>query len=230
VSPWWFFVNLLIEAYVTSPAEAVAAAAAGAGRIELCGPGEGGLTPTVEAITETLTRVTVPVHVMVRPREGDFRYTDAEFAAMLASVEAVRRSGAGGVVFGVLRDDGTLDVPRMQALIAAARPLRVVCHRAFDATPDADAALDALLLLGVDMVLTSGHAPTALAGAETLSRHVRRAAGRIVVMPGGNVRAHNVWEIVHRTGANEVHARATDLAVFGALGNAVRGGAPARPR
>lgn len=216
---------MLIEAYVTSPAEAEAAERAGAGRIELCGPGLGGLTPSMEAIAETLQRVTVPVHVMVRPREGDFCYSDAEFAEMRASVELVSRSGAAGVVFGVLRADGTLDIARMQELITAAWPLRTACHRAFDSTPDADAALDVLLALGVDLVLTSGHAATALEGVETLARHVRRATGRLVVMPGGTVRAHNVLEIARTSGATELHARATNLAEFSALCAAVRGGA-----
>lgn len=205
---------MLIEAYVTSPSEAEAAQRAGAGRIELCGPGLGGLTPSMEAIAETLQRVTVPVHVMVRPREGDFFYSDAEFAEMRASVELVSRSGAGGVVFGVLHADGTLDTARMRDLITAAWPLKVVCHRSFDATPDADAALDVLLALGVDFVLTSGHAPTALEGAATLARHVRRASGKLTVLAGGSVRAENVREVVARTGVGEVHARATDAAVI----------------
>ncbi len=213
---------MLIEAYVTSPAEAEAAVSAGAGRIELCGPGEGGLTPSADVIAQTLRLVTVPVHVMVRPREGDFHYTDAEFATMRASVEAVSRSGAAGVVFGVLRADGTLDIARMQELIAAAWPLKVACHRAFDSTPDADAALDVLLALGVDVVLTSGHAPTALAGVDTLSRHVRRAGGKLTVLAGGSVRAENVREIVARSGVGEVHARATDPAVIARLAAALR--------
>lgn len=212
---------MLIEAYVTSPAEAEAAERVGAGRIELCGPGLGGLTPSAEAIAETLRRVSVPVHVMVRPREGDFCYSDAEFAQMRASVELVSRSGAAGVVFGVLRSDNTLDIARMQELITAAWPLRTACHRAFDATPDADASLDVLLALGVDLVLTSGHAATALEGAQTLARHVRRAGGKLTVMAGGSLRAENVREIVARSGVTEVHARGTDASVVAALAAAL---------
>src|SRR5690606_15458535 len=135
---------------------------AGAGRIKLCGPGEGGLTPAREAILETLSLVRVPVHVMVRPRERDFHYSAYEFDEMRLSAEMVKRSGAAGVVFGVLRREGMLDADRMSQLIAISRPLRVACHRAFDSTHDADAALETLLRLGVDLVLTSGHALTAL--------------------------------------------------------------------
>lgn len=213
---------MLIEAYVTSPAEAEAAERAGAGRIELCGPGEGGLTPSRADVERTLRAVSVPVHVMIRPREGNFRYSEIEFDAMRRAVEWVSGSGAAGVVFGVLRPDRTLDIPRMQELITLAWPLRIACHRAFDATPDADAALDVLLALGVDLVLTSGHAPTALEGAETLARHVHRAAGRLTVLAGGSVRAENVRDVVARSGVHEVHARGTKPQVIseivGALG------------
>lgn len=121
------------------------------------------------------------------------------------------------MVFGVLRSDSTLDIARMQGLITAAWPLRIACHRAFDATPDADAALDVLLALGVDLVLTSGHAPTALEGVETLARHMRRAGGKLTVLAGGSVRAENVSAIVARSGVAEVHARATDPAVIAGL-------------
>lgn len=214
--------EILVEAYVTSPAQALAAEDAGAGRIELCGPGEGGLTPTREAILETLSLVRVPVHVMVRPREGDFHYSAHEFDAMRLSVEMVKRSGAAGVVFGVLRREGMLDNDRMSQLVALARPLRVACHRAFDSTPDADAALETLLRLGVDVVLTSGHAPTALEGAATLARHVAASSGRIEILAGGSVRAHNVQAVVAASGVRSVHARGLDPAEIRTLAAALR--------
>lgn len=213
--------EVLVEAYVTSPAQALAAEDAGAGRIELCGPGEGGLTPTREAILETLSLVRVPVHVMIRPREGDFHYTAHEFDAMRLSIGMAKRCGVAGVVFGVLRREGGLDADRMSELIGLARPMRVACHRAFDSTPDPDAALEILLRLGVDLVLTSGHAATALEGAGTLAKHVARAGDRLTVLAGGSVRPSNVRELVARSGVHEVHARALDPQVIAGLAAAL---------
>lgn len=208
---------LLVEACVDSLETARAAQEAGAGRLELCGPGDGGLTPSRQLLAAVLAVATVPVHVMVRPREGDFVYSESEFVAMRDSVRAARAAGAHGVVFGALREDSTLDTGRMAELLALARPMRVACHRAFDRTPAPDVALDALLGLGVDLVLTSGHAPTAIEGAATLARHVRRAGKRMVILAGGGVRAANVQALVAASGARELHARATDAAVFAAV-------------
>lgn len=205
---------LLIEACVDSLDTARAAQEAGAGRLELCGPGDGGLTPSPELLAAVLAVATVPVHVMVRPREGDFLYSESEFLAMREAVLGARAAGAHGVVFGTLREDSTIDIERMAELLALARPMRVACHRAFDRTTSPDAALDDLLGLGVDLVLTSGHASTAIEGAETLAHHVRRAGSRITILAGGSVRAANIHALVASTGVREVHARATDRAVF----------------
>ncbi len=133
----------------------------------------------------------------------------------------IKASGAAGVVIGISMPDGTLDVPRMRELIALARPMRVGVHRAFDRTPDADAALDQLIAMGVDVILAAGHAPTAEEGIATLARLHARAAGRTVIMPGGGVRANNVRRIIGGTGVREVHARASDTAVFSELCAAV---------
>lgn len=210
----------LIEACVDSVESARAAQEAGADRLELCGPGDGGLTPAAALLAAVMAVATVPVHVMIRPREGDFEYTGPEFSAMVDSVIAAREAGAKGVVFGVLRDDHTIDLARMAELIVTAWPLRVCCHRAFDRTPDADVALDDLLALGMDVVLTSGHARTALEGAPMLARHVKRAAGRIRILAGGGVRAGNVRALMESSGVRHVHARATDPATFADLARA----------
>jgi len=208
---------MLVEAYVDQLATALAAERNGAGRLELCGPGEGGLTPSPELLASVMKSVRIPVHAMTRPRTGDFVYTDAEFAAMRDEVAMIKAAGCAGVVLGISRPDGTLDVPRMAELIAIARPMRVGVHRAFDRTPDADVALDQLIALGVDVVLAAGHAPTAEEGIATLARLHRRAAGRPTIMPGGGVRAHNVQRIIRETGVHEVHARASEPEVFAAL-------------
>jgi len=208
---------MLVEAYVDQLSTALAAERNGAGRLELCGPGEGGLTPSPALIAEVREKVRIPVHAMVRPRTGDFVYSDAEFARMRDEVAMIKMAGCAGVVLGISNPDGTLDVARMEELVALARPMRVGVHRAFDATPDADAALDQLIAMGVDVVLAAGHAPTAEEGIATLARLVRRAAGRMVIMPGGGVRAHNVQRIIRETGVHEVHARASDPQVFAEL-------------
>lgn len=213
----------LVEAYVDQLDTALAAERNGAGRLELCGPGEGGLTPSPDLLASVLKNARIPVHVMVRPRTGDFVYTDAEFAQMRDEVAMAKAAGAAGVVFGISLPDGTLDVLRMRDLVSLARPMKVGVHRAFDGTPDADAALDQLIALGVDVVLAAGHAPTAEEGTANLARFVTRAAGRTSIMPGGSVRAHNVRRIIRETGVHEVHARASDPEVFAALVRAVRG-------
>jgi copper homeostasis protein len=214
---------MLVEAYVDQLDTGLAAERNGAGRLELCGPGEGGLTPSPELLAAVMATVRIPVHAMVRPRTGDFVYSDAEFAQMRDEVAMIKASGAAGVVIGISMPDGTLDLPRMRELIAFARPMRVGVHRAFDRTPDADAALDQLIELGVDVILAAGHAPTAEEGIATLARLHRRAAGRTVIMPGGGVRAQNVARILRETGVHEVHARASDAAVFAQLVRAAIG-------
>jgi copper homeostasis protein len=171
---------------------------------------------------ETLALVRVPVHVMVRPCEGGFVYNAAEFARMKKGVLDAKATGAAGVVFGMLNDDGTFDVPRMQELIALARPLRVGVHRAFDHCVNPDDGLDVLLALGVDLVLTAGHAPTALEGAATLKRLVAKAGDRLVILAGGSVRAENVHAILAQSGVPEIHARATSPGIIAGLAAALR--------
>ncbi len=213
---------ILIEACVDSLESALGAVRAGADRLELCGPGEGGVTPSATLLAEVLAAVQVPVHAMIRPREGGFTCTPEEFEAMEAEVDRVKASGAAGVVFGILRADGTLAASRMGALVARARPLRVACHRAFDSTPEPELALDTLLTLGMDLVLTSGHARTALDGAAVLARHVARAGDRITILAGGSVRADTAQALVAASGVREVHVRGTDAAVVAALVTALR--------
>lgn len=213
--------RIFVEAYVETAAQAEAAMAAGADRLELCGPGEGGLTPDPELLASLAQRRRLPVHAMVRPRAGDFVYDDAAFDEMRRAIPRLRECGAQGVVFGILLPDGRLDIARMRELVALAAGMRVVCHRAFDATPDADAALDALVALGVHEVLTSGHAPTALEGAATLRRLQARADGRIAILAGGGIRPHNVRAVVAQSGVQRVHARATDAAVIRGIRDAL---------
>lgn len=204
--------SVLVEACVDSVESAVAAEAGGAGRVELCDDlVEGGTTPSAGMIEVCCERVGIPVFVMIRPRGGDFLYTDAEFEVMRRDTARAARLGASGVVFGLLRTDGAVDVERTRRLVEEARPLPVTFHRAIDVSRDIDEALGALIDLGVDRVLTSGAAATADVGIDVIDRMVRSAAGRIVVLPGGGLKEDNVGRVVARTGVREVHVRATTL-------------------
>jgi copper homeostasis protein len=210
----------MIEGYVESLEDATRALDEGATRLELCGPGEGGLTPSEALLGAVRAACCRPIHVMIRPRPGDFVYTAAELDAMRHAIEAAARAGAEGVVLGVLLPTGALDIARMAELVALARPLRVVCHRAFDRTPDADAALGRLIALGVDGVLTAGHASTASDGAAQIARHVRRAAqadADIEIIAGGSVRGATVGALVAATAVAAVHARATEPGTIAAI-------------
>jgi len=202
--------RVLVEACCDSVPTATAAVGFGADRIELCGPGDGGTTPSLGLMTRCRDAVRVPIHVMVRPHTHSFVYDEDDITVMVRDIEAARAAGMDGIVVGPLRADGHIQREQLQALVSAAGPMRVAFHRAFDRTPDATDALATLLEAGVGLVLTAGHAPTALAGAATL-RSLRALAGdRLVILAGGGVRGDNVQDIVADTGVAEVHARSTD--------------------
>lgn len=209
--------RVMVEACVDSIEGALASERAGAGRVELCGPGIGGTTPSFGLMAQCRERLRIPMHVMIRPREGNFEYNTDEFETMLKDIKAARSARADGVVFGILRSDDTLDEDRMRTLIEAARPMRVACHRAFDATPNAAEALETLMRLEMDLVLTSGHSATAMDGRDTLNAHCQRAGKALTIMAGGGVRASNVIDIVRDTNVRDVHVRATDADVFAAV-------------
>jgi copper homeostasis protein len=198
--------RILVEACVSSAADAIAAVEAGADRIELCSALEvGGLTPSIGLIERVLATVSVPVMAMIRPRVGDFTPSDDEFATMLAGIAAAKRAGAAGVVFGLLLENGAIDARRTERLVAAAEGLQTVFHRAIDFTPDPEAAAATLADLGVTRVLTSGGARTALEGVATIRQMVERTTGRLEILPGGGVRAANIAPILQATGCNQVH-------------------------
>mgnify|MGYP003580563536 CR=1 FL=1 len=200
--------SVLVEACVDSVASAVAAERGGAGRLELCDNlGDGGTTPSAGMISAVKAAVQIPVFVIVRPRGGDFVYTDVEAGVMRLDVEAASMLGADGVVIGALTADRLVDAERTRALMDAAAGLPVTFHRAFDHAKDLPQALEVLMSLGVSRVLTSGGAATALEGVSTIAALAKRAAGSIAIMAGGSLREENVQEVVHRTGVTEVHVR-----------------------
>ena len=198
--------SLIFEVCVDSAEAAMAAQEGGAHRVELCSDLlEGGLTPSHGTIRVARERLRIAVMAMVRPRGGDFCYTGTEFAVMREDLLAAKAMGVDGVVFGLLNPDGTVDRERTAELIALARPLSVTFHRAFDVTRDPFEALDTLIALGVERVLTSGQEPSVLEGLDLIVELVRRAAGRIIVMPGGGITARNVGRISAACGASELH-------------------------
>ncbi|MGD9912627.1 MAG: copper homeostasis protein CutC [Rhizobiaceae bacterium] len=196
----------LIEICVEGIEGLIAAQSAGADRVELCASLlEGGLTPSVGTVRAALAMATVPFHVMVRPRGGDFLYSPAEYASMLADVDALRELGVAGVVFGCLTADGAMDEERMHELTQRAGPLAVTCHRAFDMTRNPVEALEALVRCKVGRVLTSGQRDTAEQGADLLAALVRQAGERIVILGCGGLDAANIAGIRDRTGLREMH-------------------------
>ena len=195
-----------VEVAVESPDGAAAAVEGGADRVELCAQlACGGLTPSAGAITATLEQALVPLVMLVRPRAGDFLYSVREFDVMRRDIDAGLRAGVHGFALGVLLPDGRIDVRRTALLVEGCGGRPVTFHRAFDQVPDADAALEELVALGVARVLSSGQARSAAEGAECLARLVQRAAGRLAVLAGGGVRAHNIAALVAATGVREVH-------------------------
>ena len=201
--------DVLLEACVDSVAGARAAARAGAGRLELCDDLlEGGTTPSAGMIAAVREAVSIPLFVIVRPRGGDFVHDADEVDVMRRDVATARMLGADGVVIGSLTADGEIDHDAMARLIEVAHPLGVTCHRAFDAVRDQERALERLVALGVQRVLTSGAAPSASEGVARIRALVAQAAGRIHVMAGGGVTPANAGTIVRETGVRELHARA----------------------
>lgn len=195
-----------LEVCVDSMASVLAAQEGGAHRIELCDSLlEGGLTPSAGTIEVARRHLSIDINVMIRPRGGDFLYSDLEVEVMQRDIMVAKQLGANGVVFGLLTANGAIDVERTKALIASARPMSVTVHRAFDMVANAHAALDMLIALGVDRVLSSGLEASAEAGVTTLRDLVQQAAGRIIIMPGAGVHEHNIAAIARATGAVELH-------------------------
>lgn len=197
---------MIIEVCIESAESAINAELGGADRVELCDNlMEGGTTPSPGMVMLTLERIRIPVMMMIRPRGGDFLYTDLEYQIMLRDIEEAKRLGAYGVVFGILTPEGRVDKERTQRLVEAARPLSVTFHRAFDMTVDPLQAFDDLVELGIDRILTSGQEPSAIGGAKLIADLVRRAGNEIIILPGCGLDEHNIADFISLTGAKECH-------------------------
>lgn len=201
-----------IEACVNSVESAVEAEAGGACRVELCDNlFDGGTTPSVGAIEAARGALGIDLNVIIRPRGGDFLYSDLELDIMKADIVAARTAGADGVVFGILKADGSVNVEQSQELVELAEPMSTTLHRAFDMCADPLAALEDLIALGIDRVLTSGQRPSAMEGASLARKLVDEAHGRIIVMPGVGIDESNIAELIVQTGAAEFHVLAERL-------------------
>ena len=182
----------------------------GADRIELCdNPAEGGTTPSYGTIEAVRQNVSLDVFVMIRPRGGDFHYSNYEFHSMKRDISQCQKLSVDGVVFGILNTNGTIDKNRCKELIDKARPLKVTCHRAFDMTRDPFEALEDCIEAGFDRILTAGLQAQALKGADLIGELIKKANGRIAIMPGSGVNENTVLEILSKSKATEIHFSAT---------------------
>jgi copper homeostasis protein len=199
--------NFSLEISVESVDAAMAAERGGARRIELCSNArEGGTTPSRELMRAVRERVSLPIFSMVRPRAGNFVYTDKEFGAMRREIEATKECRMDGVVLGLLDADGEVDIARAKQLVDLVRPLPITFHRAFDECADLRVSLEDVIKTGATRLLTSGGKRTASEALDVLEELVRIAGERLIVMPGSGLHAGNVRETVQKTGAREYHA------------------------
>jgi copper homeostasis protein len=202
---------IVLEVCANSVTSAVAAQNGGAARVELCeNLHEGGTTPSHGQILLARKFLYIKLYVLIRPRSGDFLYTDVEFEIMKADIRYCIEAGCDGIVIGLLTPDGHIDKERTAELVNMAKRygLGVTFHRAFDMCADQYKALEVIIETGCERILTSGGKSTAMEGASTINHLVEKAKGRISIMPGGGITESNVADLVHFTHATEVHSSA----------------------
>lgn len=203
---------MTVEIVVYNIESAMKAQEGGADRIELCeNPAEGGTTPSAGVIELVRQNLSIDVFVMIRPRGGDFHYSNYEFHAMKRDISLCQKLGVDGFVFGILNADGTIDKKRCQELITRVRPLKVTCHRAFDMTRDPFEALEDCIEAGFNRILTSGHQMQAISGAALIGELVKKAQGRISIMAGSGVNEETVEAVVQKSGVHEIHFSAVSF-------------------
>ncbi len=201
------FPNYIIEIATSDFATTLSAVAGGADRIELCANlAEGGTTPSPGTIQLCREKFAVALFPIIRPRGGDFLYTEEEFEIMVKDVKLCKQLGCDGVVIGLLNSDGTIDIPRTSILVEAAYPLELTFHRAFDRCKDPFVALEQLIELGCGRILTSGQQPSVVDGVELVAALSKQADERIIIMPGSGVRHDNIKMLAAKTGCVEFHS------------------------
>lgn len=188
---------------------ALIAQKAAADRVELCADmSVGGTTPTIEIIQQAREQLTIDLYVMIRPRGGNFVFSEAEFEQMKSEIEIIKKLGVNGFVFGVLKDDKTINIEQNKALVDLAKPFPCTFHRAFDAVSNYEKALEDVISCGFSTILTSGTFPNVMEGKEVLRQLVIQANNRIKIMPGGGLRSTNISELNEMVNANWYHSSA----------------------
>ncbi|HTS44222.1 MAG TPA: copper homeostasis protein CutC [Puia sp.] len=201
--------SFLLEIACFNLPSALVAQEAGAHRVELCAdPADGGTTPSSSLIRIARKKLNIPLFPIIRARGGDFLFSDEEYEAMLHDVQLCKKIGCDGVVIGLLQPDGKIDKSKCSKLVHAAYPMSVTFHRAFDWVANPFEALEDIINIGCERILTSGQQPTAIQGAALIADLINQAADRIVIMPGSGIRASNIADIAQQTGAHEFHSSA----------------------
>ncbi len=204
--------HILVEVAAFTPAAALAAYNAGADRIELCsGYAEGGLSPSAATIGFVREKVSIPIHVMVRPRIGDFLYTITEKEIMLRDIQYCKMHNIDGIVAGALNHDGDIDTDFTMTMVEAAYPMTLTFHRAFDLCRSLPDALEKLIKCGVKRVLTSGGASSCMAGLQQIENLQKQAGNRLMVLPGGGINHENIEHIAKLEGISEIHLSGKQL-------------------
>ncbi len=202
---------MLVEICATSVQSAVNAQQAGSKRIELCSElGLGGITPSYGLIRQILEEISIPVFVLIRPRSGNFTYSDFEFEIMKKDIQLCKDLGCAGIVSGILKEDFFVDLIRTKELIELSKPLEFTFHRAFDLTPNPFQSLEELIELGAERILTSGQEISAEKGLDLLVELKEKSENRISILPGGGINPENV-HLFKEKGFEEIHASASSL-------------------
>ncbi|WP_445719713.1 copper homeostasis protein CutC [Flavobacterium sp.] len=201
--------NKKIEIACFNLESALIAQKAGADRVELCANmSVGGTTPIIEIIKLAREHLTIDLYVMIRPRGGNFVYSDAEFEQIKSEIETIKKLGVNGFVFGILKEDNTINIEQNKALVELAKPFPCTFHRAFDAVSDLKKALEDVISCGFSTILTSGTFPNVMEGKEVLKQLVNQAKNRIEIMPGGGLRSTNISALDEMVNANWYHSSA----------------------
>ena len=209
---------MILEIACFTIQSAILAAAAGADRIELCdNAAEGGTTPSYGSLQAAKELISIPVFPIVRPRGGDFFYTNEEYKAMMYDVEMCKQLHCKGIVTGILHKNGTVDIERTSHLVDVAYPMEVTFHRAFDRSKDPFVAMEDVIQCGCKRILTSGQVPNAFDGKQLIFELVQQADNRIIIMPGSGVRSHNIAELIQFTNVNEIHSSARKTEASGMM-------------
>jgi copper homeostasis protein len=202
----------IVEIAAFTPNAAIAAASSGANRVELCsGYSEGGLSPSAGTIMKVRESISIPIHVMIRPRIGDFIYNLFEKECILQDIAFCKQVGIDGIVIGALTSEGEIDVDFIKRVVSESQPMSVTFHRAFDLCSNLFESMEVLILCGVNRILTSGGKPNVEEGLEVIAALVSQAEGRIVILPGGGVNSENANRIIEETNVVELHLSAKGL-------------------